>query len=483
MQYSVSSHQGIRQLVDEALAASRFDVAARLLRKLWRQSPTLPHAAYLTKKFVDIREHVGSQRKRLFILRSFTVEPVVPLLVAECWTWGIELQVQVGDFNAYVQEILNPQSTLYQFQPELVLLATHTRDLIPAIWHPAGDPSQRCLSEEVDRVTHQLESLIRTFRANSPAALVLPSLDLPAWPADGMYDAQVQGGQLASIRDVNNRLRDMAQRERECYVFDYDHLVSQHGRLTWSDERMWVSSRLPVSNENMIHLAKAWARQIIPVCNIQSKVLVCDLDNTLWAGIIGEDGIDGIKMADDYSGYAYRQLQRAILDLYARGVILAICSKNNFEDAHDVLANHPDMLMRPQHFASMQINWKDKVENLRTIAAEINVGLDALAFLDDNPAERARVSDALPEVAVLELGDDPAGFAPALRGFAPFERLMLSSEDRRRSAMYAEQRQRVELQHSVTSLEDYYRSLQMRIILQPLTAASIARVGATNAAH
>lgn len=206
------------------------------------------------------------------------------------------------------------------------------------------------------------------------------------------------------------------------------------------------------------------------------KAVVTDLDNTLWGGIVGEDGFNGLQLGGEYPGAAYRELQRALLDLHHRGVLLAICSKNNPPEAMEVLEKHPGMLLRPQHFAAMRINWTDKVQNLREIAAELNIGVDALAFLDDNPAECQRVRLELPEVTVLELPSNPMLFAPLLRQHPALERLTLSAEDRNRSHYYSEQRQRAASQQTAGSVEEFLRSLDQHIEILPVNEATCARV-------
>jgi FkbH-like protein len=204
--------------------------------------------------------------------------------------------------------------------------------------------------------------------------------------------------------------------------------------------------------------------------------LVTDLDNTLWGGVVGEDGIDGIQLGIEYPGAAFQAVQRVMLDLYRRGILLAVCSKNNLSDAMEALEKHPGMLLKPEHFAAMRINWKDKAENLREIAAELNIGIDSLAFLDDNPVERERIRTVFPEVTVIELPEDPMSFSRVLRETPVFERLTLSEEDRERGRYYAQQRQRVELERRVSSLEDFYRSLQQEIEIATVTPGTLTRI-------
>jgi len=217
-------------------------------------------------------------------------------------------------------------------------------------------------------------------------------------------------------------------------------------------------------------------RFLHPLTGKVAKALVVDLDNTLWGGVIGEDGMTGIALGQEYPGAAYQQLQRALLDLSERGVLLAVCSKNNPDDALEAIDSHPGMLLRRRHFAALRINWTDKATNLRAIAEELNIGVDALAFLDDNPVERQQVRRELPEVTVIDLPGDPMSYAATVRACPVFERLVLSSEDRQRGEYYAAQRERVELEQSATSREDFYRSLEQEIDIAPATPATIARI-------
>jgi FkbH-like protein len=217
-------------------------------------------------------------------------------------------------------------------------------------------------------------------------------------------------------------------------------------------------------------------RFLIPLTGRVAKALVVDLDNTLWGGVIGEDGMTGIKLGPEYPGAAYQALQRAMLDLTRKGILLAISSKNNPEDAMEALQSHPGMLLRPKDFAAIKISWNDKAQSLREIAQELNIGTDSLAFLDDNPFEREQVRASLPEVAVIDLPDDPMQYAATLRDLPAFERLTLSSEDQQRSAMYAEQKQRSQAEQGFQSKEDFYRFLQQEAEISQVTPATLARI-------
>ena len=205
--------------------------------------------------------------------------------------------------------------------------------------------------------------------------------------------------------------------------------------------------------------------------------MAVDLDNTLWGGVIGEDGMNGIRLGAEYPGAAFQELQRALLDLSRRGILLAVCSKNNPADAMEALSGHPGMVLQPRDFAAMRINWNDKAQNLREIAAELNIGLDTIAFLDDNPVERQQVREQAPEAIVIHLPEDPMGYAQAVRDCPWFERLTLSEEDLRRGELLrGAARARRNWKRSVTSKEDFYRSLEQVAEIAPVNPQTLARV-------
>jgi FkbH-like protein len=473
---STSKARDLRKEADDLIASGSAEAAALRLAELWRNESSAGAAAFVVSRYEKLREKLPLTRYRLAILRSFTVEPAVPLLRAAAFTSGIDLTVQLGDFNAYPQEILDDQSSLYRFAPDGVILAARTADLAPDLWNHYPDLSQAAVAEAAQRVSKSLDQWIGAFRKQSSAALIVHSLEQPARPGTGLLDAQSSFSQSAAIQQINQELRKIVAAHRGIYLLDYDALVARHGRLGWHDERKWLTARMPIAADQLIHLSREWLRFVVPLAGKTAKVLVVDLDNTLWGGVIGEDGMTGIQVGPEYPGAAYQALQRALLDLTRRGILLAICSKNNLDDAMEALGNHPGMLIRPSHFAAVRINWHDKALNLREIASELNVGVDALAFLDDNPMEREQVRAALPQVNVIDLPADPLEYAATVRDAPALQRLVLSDEDRQRTELYAAQRERSQAQQSFQSKEDFFRYLELEAEIAPLEPATLARV-------
>jgi FkbH-like protein len=405
----------------------------------------------------------------------------VPLLRAEAFSYGIDLEVHVGDFNTYVQDMLDGQSSLYRFAPNAVVLAVRTDQAAPELWRDFSDLAPETAQQAAGRVVNSYEQWIGAFRKHSQAALIIHSLERPSTPSLGVLDSQSETGQSGLILQINRELQRIGATFHGVYNLDYAALVARHGSEHWHDERKWLTARLPIAAGHLVDMAREWIRFIVPLSGRTAKVLVVDLDNTLWGGVIGEDGMAGIKVGAEYPGAAYQALQRALLDLSRKGILLAVCSKNNLDDAMEAIEKHPGMLLRAKHFAALRINWTDKSQNLREIAEELNVGIDALAFLDDNPFEREQVRAALPEVTVIDLSHNdlpknPLEYAAAVRNCAVFERLTLSAEDQQRTEMYVAQKQRAGAEQSFQSKEDFFRFLEQEAELEPVSNLTLARI-------
>ncbi len=352
-----------------------------------------------------------------------------------------------------------------------MVLAIETREIAPGLWQSfaAGGP-------EESRAAGQLREWIAAFRRNSEASLIVHNFERPAAPSQGILDAQIGSGQSEAIQKLNAELAAIARENAGVYVLDYDGLVARHGRDRWHDAKKWLTVRLPMAAAHLNDMAREWLRFLHPLSGRIAKALVVDLDNTLWGGVIGEDGMDGIQLSAEHPGAYFQAVQRVLLDLYHRGILLAIASKNNPADAMEALERHPGMLLRPKHFAAMRIGWESKAKAMGEIAAELNIGIDALAFFDDNPVERQHVREEAPSVTVIEAPANASDYARALRECPFFERLTLSEEDKRRGEIYAVRRESAALQKNAATPEDFYRSLEQEVEIRLVDNASLARV-------
>src|ERR1700686_4344654 len=289
----------LRAEVDGLIARGAFDLASRRLAELWRRDPASGTASFVTSRLDELREKTREKsgdklaltKFKLAILRSFTVEPIVPLLRAEAFAYGIDLEVHVGDFNTYVQDMLDSQSTLYRFAPNAVVLAVRADQAAPELWRDFADLAPDAAQQAAERVVRGYEQWIGAFRKHSQAALIIHSLERPASPSHGVLDDQSEAGQSGLIRQINRELRRIAAGFHGVYGLDYDALVARHGSEHWHDERKWLMARLPIAASHLIHMAREWMRFIVPLSGRTAKVLVVDLDNTFWGGVGGEDGV------------------------------------------------------------------------------------------------------------------------------------------------------------------------------------------------
>ncbi|MDP9161355.1 MAG: HAD-IIIC family phosphatase, partial [Acidobacteriota bacterium] len=331
----------LRKEIDRLIAESDASAASRLLAELWLRESGPSAASFVISRHEQLRPRLNLLPYRFAILRSFTVEPVIPLVRAASFAAGVDLTVHISDFNAHVQEILDPQSSLYNFAPDAVLLAVQTRDVAPELWRDFSDLSGEQVQAVVARVIAEFRAWIHNFRAVSQAHLIVHNLEECVVPSRGVLDSQLATSQSAAIQQINRDLQNLAAGQSCVYILDYNELVARHGRATWHDERKWLTVRLPMAAQNLNHLAGEWLRFLHPLTGKIAKALVVDLDNTLWGGVIGEDGMAGIKLGNEHPGAAFRDLQRTLLDLHQRGILLAVCSKNNRDDAMEALQNHP----------------------------------------------------------------------------------------------------------------------------------------------
>jgi FkbH-like protein len=444
-------------------------------KRYWATHANASTAQFVLKRARDLFAPEQICEHRVAWVRSFTVEPLVPLLQAEAALGGCLVEPWVGDYNAYGQEILDPRSALYAFRPDTVVLAVDASQIAPKLWHGFADLSDDAVLEEIESAATSLTSLITAFRRSAGANLIVHGLAPPAWRSEGLLDARRAVGQGEAFNRINGKLRAACAQDPNTLFLDYDDLQSRHGRSQWRNEAKWATVKLPVAVSAMPLLAQAWWRHLRPFVQAPAKVLVLDLDNTLWGGILGEDGSQGLVLDDEHPGVFYKAFQQTISAIANRGVLLAVASKNDEAEALEMLASHPHMRIRPDRLSAMRINWLPKVDNLISIAEELNVGLESLVFVDDNPAECDAVRRALPMVEVVELPADPAQFSSALLQISRLERINLTEEDRRRGVYYAEERDRRQALTGAESLEAFLASLEIKVDVRRLDEADLAR--------
>ncbi len=442
------SESGSRSPVDARIASEAPAATASELRALWRERPTLGLANLVRDGCLGLPEEFPVFRRcRLAILRSVTVEPLIPLLKTEALLWGLDVTVWVGGYDNIHVELRDVTGPLHRFQPDVVLLWMTP----PGIDYGDGSPK----TDRVDGLLEDLRASLRAFRASSFAPVLAQDFDLSSRPEGGLLDIRNEERETARTRRLNRGLSALKSETPGFHVVPYDELVGRHGRLRWHDEAKAKAVGLAVRSSMHIHVVREWLKFLAALSGRQTKVLVTDLDDTLWQGVCAEDGPDGVR--------PHLDVQRKLEELRRQGFLLAISSRNNPEDVAPLLEGHPGMLLRRRDFSATRIDWRDKALHLSEIAAELNVGIESLAFLDESPYERELVRRTLPAVTVIDLPDSSARFREALDQCPTLQRLDLSAEDRARPELYRQDRDRVELRTRVESLEEYLRSLALEV--------------------
>ncbi|MEJ1937153.1 HAD-IIIC family phosphatase, partial [Nostoc sp. NIES-2111] len=306
--------------------------------------------------------------------------------------------------------------------------------------------------------------------------VVLNNFPLPIERMFGNYGALTAQSLYGNVTRFNALLTQEIASRADCLLNDVLYIASQVGSLNFLDERLWQASKYPCANQHLPELTRSIARMIAARKGKVTKVLVLDLDNTLWGGVIGDDGLNGIALGGDAYGEAFQQFQRYILGLRDRGHVLAVCSKNDEANALGVFRSHPEMIIKESDISVFVANWNDKASNIAYIARVLNLGLDSFIFVDDSPFERDLVKTALPAVAVPDLPEDVADYCRALEASGLLEGTGFTKEDVTRNAKYREEARRSTEQMKFGNIEDYLASLDMRIDCGPFRSIDLPRI-------
>ena len=409
---------------------------------------------------------------RLGLASNGTSDFISAAMAATAPRHGLAFTCVAAGYDQFLQDSLSPDSSLNQAKPDAVLIALDWRSL-PLRPSP-GDPSAAKLA--VDGALDYLDTIRDAIRRNSGAVCIVQNVAAPPEGIFGALDRKLEGTQRWMIDRVNAGLVERLQGSTDI-LFDVSRLAETVGLANWHSPGEWNLAKLPFAQEFVPIYADHVCRLVAAHCGLSRRCLVVDLDNTLWGGVIGDDGLGGIVIGQgDPTGEAYLDFQRYLLALRERGIVLAVSSKNEQEAARSPFREHPDMLLREDDFAVFQANWIDKATNIQAIADTLALGLDALVFVDDNPFERELVRQALPAVAVPDMPADPSLYTRTLSAAGYFEAIVFSEEDRKRAQYYANNAQRASLQHQVGDLDAYLASLGMEIEFQPFNQVGRARI-------
>ena len=409
---------------------------------------------------------------KLAIAASHTPDLVEQALPATGLRHSLLVDTIKIDYGQGPQQLLDPYSALFAAQPDFILVAFDPLALglgLPVLSDDAAE-------EAVENALGLIRALTDAVRSHSGATAIVQNLVPPVETTFGSFDARVKGSAKWMIDRFNARLADDVLVDADL-LFDVAALAQTVGLGRWHDPMRWHDAKMPFSLEVVPLFADHLCRLLAATRGLSRKALVLDLDNTLWGGIIGDDGVEGIKLGQgSATGEAHVAVQSYALSLRERGVVLAVCSKNEEAAALLPFREHSEMVLKEEHISLFVANWTDKASNLKFIAKALNIGTDALVFLDDNPAERERVRQELPEVAVPEVGAEPADYVPILSMAGYFEAIAFGKEDRERADMYKANSARASAMQKIGNLDDYLASLDMVCSIKPFDEIGRARI-------
>jgi FkbH-like protein len=409
---------------------------------------------------------------RLGVLSNTTSHFLVPALVATAARHGIALECEEADFDQVIQEALNPHSMINRGKFDAVLVALDHHGLPLRAVPGNAEAATQTIADAVAQLTTVREGI----RANSNAVCIVQTLARPPETVFGSFDMTLPGTLRNLIDRFNRALAEDVAGSKDV-LLDVAQLAETVGLANWHDPQLWNIGKIPFANAYIPLYVDHVCRLIATLRGKSRRCLVLDLDNTVWGGVIGDDGLEGILIGQgDATGEAHLEVQRTALALRDRGIVLAVSSKNNDDVARKPFKDHPEMLLKEDHLAVFQANWSDKASNITAIAEELALGLESFVFLDDNPAERNIVRQTLPQVAVPELPSDAAYYARVLLASGYFEAVTLSDEDRKRAGFYQDNARRVALQKNVADIDSYLLSLDMVMTVQPFDDVGRARI-------
>ena len=413
---------------------------------------------------------------KIAIMSSFTLNGLEQVLRVKCKENNINCQTYVSRYNQYFQEILNNKSEIYKFKPDLTYLILDTRTILGKLFFEPYSVDVKERKEIINDKIDEIINLINNYNENSDSKIILSNLSLSTYSPYGIFDNNVEFNINDIINEFNNKIKKEFLENSSVHIFDFDNFLRKYGENNVFDYKQYYFGDVKISLDFIPLIAEEFMSYVKPFLGINKKCIVLDLDNTLWGGILGEDGIEGIKLGDDPVGKSYVEFQKRILALHKRGIILAVNSRNNYEDVKEVFQKHPNMILKEEDFANLKINWNDKASNIEEIAKEINIGLDSMIFFDDDPINCELVKLKFPEINTINLPNDSSTYAKILTELNDFNIFKITNDDTNRGKMYLEQRKRTDFKHQVKDVSEFLKQLNICIEIRKPDKFTIPRI-------
>ena len=431
--------------------------------------------AYFLNEAKTIKPRDLGKKLRVAFLASSTINGFEETMRVKCFQKGIDCITYVADYNQYNQEILNQDSGLYQFKPDITFLILDTRHILGEHFFSWYSVPYDDRPKIIDTKVSEIQNICNTYQKNFDSKLVITSLQIPNYSPYGINEESTLRSLKEVVYAINNELLQW-KKFGNIFIYDFNEFVRKFGEKNIFNYKQFFSGDIKISTEYIPKFINELMGYIYAVTGTTKKCIVLDLDNTLWGGIVGEDGFDNIKLGDNPVGRSFVEFQKRLLALNQRGIILAVNSKNNFNDAIEVIQKHPNMILREDNFACVKINWDDKSVNLQKISEELNIGLDSMIFFDDDPINQEYVRESLPEVLVVNLPKDSSQYSQIITEMKEFDVLKITEEDTKRGEMYLGQKKRKELEGKIGDFNEFLKQMDIVVNVKKADSFSIPRI-------
>ena len=418
----------------------------------------LPFLLKLSKKIRKHKKETGPGDYKIAILGSYSIQHFTMMLDAFLMGAGINARIYEGEYDGIRMDVLDEASPFYEFAPRAVILLTDYRDIR---CFPACMDEAKTVDALIKESADSVRALWERIRDKLPGCQIFQTnIVIPPERPLGNLEGGVCFSRSEFLRGVNHELA--VDHPDGVSIVDMEYLASYFGKALWFDQGAYFLSKTGFCMDALPRVCLEFTRLIAASGGRVYKCLVLDLDNTIWDGVVGDDGYEGINLdPNDAVGEAFRYFQEYLLELRKRGVILAVCSKNDEDTAKEPFLKNPDMILKLSDIACFVANWDDKATNIRRIASILNIGTDSLVFADDNPAEREIVKQYLPEVLIIDLPEDPSYYARAVDESSAFSWTEVTREDMERTGTYVKNAERQEMLESFADYDEYLKALEM----------------------
>jgi FkbH-like protein len=413
----------------------------------------------------------------VFVLRNITLEPIFDTYLKYYFCkLGYMPSIKYGELSDIFQEVATCKGLLND-STDIVVVFIQLETLSRSITSTYLYTNNIEIEKEKNNITNYVEAIFNFIRKQTQAIILFVSFELPVYPLYGILDSQSETYQMGTINWLNNQLKHIIYKNANAYYIDINLCISRVGSKNFYDRRLWYATRTPYSKDAFQEISFEISKYVRTIYGINKKCIVLDCDNVLWGGVIGEDGLSGIILGPDYEGLAYYEFQQEIVNLYDRGVIIAICSKNNENDIWEVFNNHPYMILKRHHISASRINWDDKTNNIISISKELNISLESLVFVDDSEYEIELVNSILPQVETVHLQKNKYfTYRDIIVSCGLFDSLNLTEEDKNRGVMYKLQIERNKLAKEVSDIDTFIKSLEIEIEVYVSNSFYIPRI-------